>query len=306
MTANYHALVLQRPALAGAVRLFKRWMASQMLSGYDEFAEHIVVSVFLNPAPFDAPTSPQVGFCRACWLLDTFDWSHEPLIVDFDGKLTEEERLAMRRSFENSHDGAGAAFFWISSRFDPHAMLLASPPATVSAWMQKRARQALVTFSKKLLGLGNLTEKKGGWEKLFTVDTSIFDVIIQLHAPMADGIISKLQKPRAGIARKRAQKLRSILRTGAPSFVERLRLQLSSVCMVFHDAETHIVALKWRPDAFYPQHQNVLMGSVPHMMLRQGEEEPPLCIPNALCLTPFISSLAKGLAVAVRVVNLEC
>merc|ERR1712070_1124519 len=128
LVANLHALVLQRPAVAGALRLCKRWMASQMLSGYDDFVEHLIAAVFLHPAPFEAPTSPQVGFCRFCWLLDTFDWSHEPLIVDFDGKLTEEDRLAMRQSFENSHDRAETSAFWISSRFDPHCMLLSTPP----------------------------------------------------------------------------------------------------------------------------------------------------------------------------------
>lgn len=299
LVANLHAQVLQTPALAGAVRLSKRWMASQMLSGYDEFIEHLAAYVFLQPGPFLAPTSPQVGFCRICWLLDTYDWSHEPLIVDFDGKLTEEEKLAMRQSFENSHDSGGSAAFHICSRFDPHAMLLSTPPATVSAWLQKRARQALAVCGKRLLGIGDSTQKSG-WQQLFVLDTSIFDVILRLQPPgEAKGDAPAKKKGAASNARR----LALAVREAASGFVEKLRLHLSSVCIVFDDMDNHIVGLKWRPEAFFPQHQNVLMGSVPHTMLRQDRGAQPICIPNVLALTSIISSLADGLAVDVKLVG---
>jgi U3 small nucleolar RNA-associated protein 22 len=300
LVANLHAQVLQRPALAGTVRLCKQWVASQMLSGYDDFIEHLAASVFLHPAPFDVPTSPQVGFCRVCWLLDTFDWSHEPLIIDWDGKLSEEERLAMRRSFENSRDSGSSKFFWISSRFDPHAMLLATPPATVSAWLQKRARQAIVLYGKKLIGVGGSDGNKNDWQDLFALDTSIFDLLIRLTPP-GEKDAAKARKGVASNARRRAMAMRE----AEASLVEKIRLHLSSVCIIFHNGENHMVGLKWRPDAFLPQHQNVLMGSVPHTMLQQGKDGQPLCIPNVLCLTSVISSLADGMAVDVRVVGME-
>ena len=60
--------------------------------------------VFLHPAPYEVPSSAHVGFCRALWLLQTFDWHRAPcevlfsfcaceeaLIVDLDSKITEEE-----------------------------------------------------------------------------------------------------------------------------------------------------------------------------------------------------------------------
>ena len=130
-----HGQVLKQPALAGAARLCKRWFSSQLLSGYDDFVEHLVAAVFVQSAPFEAPTSLQVGFCRVCWLIDSFDWQKEPLIIDFDGKLAEDERLNVRQSFERSRSdsvGGSTSYFWIASRFDPHAIILETPPATVS------------------------------------------------------------------------------------------------------------------------------------------------------------------------------
>ncbi|CAE7397770.1 Nol6 [Symbiodinium sp. CCMP2456] len=185
LRASLHAHALQKPAMAGAARLFKRWMASQMMSGYDEFCEHLVSAVFLHPAPFDAPSSPHVGFCRALWLLDTFDWQREALVIDIDGKLTEEERLGLRQSFENHLDtaqkDASLLRFWVSTRLDPHALLLATPPSTVASWLRRRAQEALRSFHARLLGL------EGSWRQVFELDTSAFDVVLQLLPPLEVG-----------------------------------------------------------------------------------------------------------------------
>jgi len=288
-----HGTVLQKPALAGAARLVKRWMASQMLSGYDEFVEHLTAAVFLQPAPFDAPTSPQVGFCRVCWLIATFDWQHEPLVVDFDGKLTEEERLSMRQSFERSRaessSSAAAASFWVGSRFDPHALLLVAPPATVGAWLRRRAHHALDVCGQRLLGRGG--PAGGDWQQLFSLDASIFDVMLHLGGPSAGQ-----QARKVGGAKARRRRILAS-REAVASLVAKLRAHLSPVCLVFHDIERHTVALKWRPGAFLPQPNAALMGGVPHTMLAQGTaaDQPPLCVPNVLCLTSIVASLAEGL-----------
>lgn len=284
-----HGHVLQKPAIAGAVRLFKRWLASQMLSGYDEFAEHLIASVFLQPLPFDTPTSPQVGFCRACWLLSSYDWHREPLVVDFDGKLSDDERLALRRSFEASRaESVGADTFWICSRFDPHAMLLKTPPATASAWIRRRARQALNIYHQKLLTCGG----SGNWQELFALDVSIFDVVVRLTPT---GI--------SGSENKKAEKRRAAAREAGAAFVKKLRENLSPVCLVFSDDCNRIVALKWQPTAFLPQPQHVLMGAVPHTMVARPAVGQPLCVPNIMYLTSTIAALAEGLAVEVKIAS---
>mmetsp|Transcript_47387 Transcript_47387/g.74897 ORF Transcript_47387/g.74897 Transcript_47387/m.74897 type:complete len:97 (+) Transcript_47387:553-843(+) len=95
------------------------------------------------------------------------------------------------------------------------------------------------------------------------------------------------------------------MREAVAGLTDKLRKHLSSVCMVFDDVDSRIIGLKWRPDAFFPQQQNILMGSVPHTMLPRGVEKPPLCVPNILCLTSLISSLADGLVVDIKLVGAD-
>ncbi|CAE7799609.1 Nol6 [Symbiodinium sp. KB8] len=289
LRASLHAHALQKPAMAGAARLFKRWMASQMMSGYDEFCEHLVSAVFLHPAPFGAPSSPHVGFCRALWLLDTFDWQREALIIDIDGKLTEEERLGLRQSFENRLDAAqkdaSLIRFWVSTRLDPHALLLATPPSTVAGWLRRRAQEALRSFHARLLGL------EGSWRQVFELDTSAFDVVLQLLPPLEVGGAPAVTQN--GDEGKR-ETLQIVSAEAADALVQGLREKLSPVCLVFHDAQQQVVALKWRPSAFLPQPQNALMGSVPHTVIPQGPGEPPLCVPNVLCILATVSAMAEA------------
>ncbi|CAE7809403.1 Nol6, partial [Symbiodinium microadriaticum] len=296
LRASLHAHALQKPAMAGAARLFKRWMASQMMSGYDEFCEHLVSAVFLHPAPFGAPSSPHVGFCRALWLLDTFDWQREALIIDIDGKLTEEERLGLRQSFENRLDAAqkdaSLIRFWVSTRLDPHALLLATPPSTVAGWLRRRAQEALRSFHARLLGL------EGSWRQVFELDTSAFDVVLQLLPPLEVGGAPAVTQN--GDEGKR-ETLQIVSAEAADALVQGLREKLSPVCLVFHDAQQQVVALKWRPSAFLPQPQNALMGSVPHTVIPQGPGEPPLCVPNVLCILATVSAMAEGMTMGMEV-----
>eukprot|EP00931_Biecheleriopsis_adriatica_P123157 TRINITY_DN9820_c0_g1_i2.p1 TRINITY_DN9820_c0_g1~~TRINITY_DN9820_c0_g1_i2.p1 ORF type:complete len:1131 (+),score=264.70 TRINITY_DN9820_c0_g1_i2:38-3394(+) len=297
LRASLHAYALQQPAFAGAVRLCKRWMASQMLSGYDEFVEHLVAAVFLHPSPFEVPTSPQVGFCRFCRLLESFDWQREPLVIDIDGKLKEEERLFIRQSFEKHREGtsqaSAAVGLWVATRLDPHAMLLASPPATVAAWLRQRARHALAACGRRLSG------KEEDWRAVFHLDTSAFDLMLRL-LPLPEDQDADLAAAKANSAAKRLA-VQLVSQEAAEELVRGLRSQLSPVCLVLHDAQNQRVAIKWRPSAFLPQPQNVLMGAMPHTVIAQGPGEAPLCVPNVLCIASDIASLAQDLALEANI-----
>eukprot|EP00435_Cladocopium_sp_Y103_P033435 s111_g8.t1 len=278
-----HALALQHPALAGATRLFKRWMSSQMLSGYEEFAEHLVAFVFLHPEPYDVPSSAHIGFCRTLLLLQSFDWHREALLVDIDGKIKEEERLALRQAFEKHLSTLGAKVsrlcrFWVSTRFDPHGMLLVSPGATLCAWLRQRALVALQLCRKRMLGL------ETNWRGVFQLDTTAVDVILQL-LPQQEQSKDQVKGPKAA----------EVSQEAAEELVRGLQQKLSSLCLVLYDRQRRLLALKWRPNAFLPQPQTVLMGSAPHTVITRGDEA-PLCVPNVLCILSQVSALAEGLA----------
>jgi len=278
LSAAMRAAVLQKPAMAGATRLFKQWMASQMFSGYDEFVEHLASAVFL---PSAAPTSSHAGFTHMCRLLATFDWRSEPLIVDFDGKISDAEKLRMRQSFEarveeGEHSSTGVSF-WITSRFDPHARLLPTPLGVAAMWLQQRAVFALDVCHRHLLGLSS------GWKDLFAVDMSFFDIVIKCGR--RDGV-----------------KEEAALEATSQIVVRKLRTHLNPVCLVFCNAQNHTIALKWRPHAFLPQPTSVLVGAVPHLLL-SGDEAPQMCVPDILYLTSAVASLTEGLATEVTIVS---
>ncbi|CAE8672752.1 unnamed protein product, partial [Polarella glacialis] len=111
----------------------------------------------------------------------------------------------------------------------------------------------------------------------------------------------KGKRGKAEAAAKRRLSAQLVSRQAAETLVGSLREQLSPVCLVLHDAQNQLLALKWRPGAFLPQHTNILMGSIPHTMIPQ-EGGQPLCVPNILCLTSAIASLVHGMALEVNLV----
>lgn len=295
--AALHAMALKQPAFAGTSRLVQRWFRSQLLAGCEDFAETLVAAVFLQPLPFEAPTSPHVGLCRVCWLLDTYDWAREPLIIDFDGKMTSEERLRMRQSFERSRTGAGESAsqsMWVVTRYDPHCLLLPRPAGTASSWLRRRARIALAVLHGQV-AVDRSRIDIGRWDALFAVDHSSFDFVIQLQMPSTG-------PEKAAKGGNLASSKALVSRQAVETLVTKIRSNLGCVCIVFYDTDSRTVALKWRPTAFLPQYQNFLMGAVPHTMI-QRDDRPPVCVPNVLCLFSIVLSLADGLALRASVVG---
>eukprot|EP00913_Durusdinium_trenchii_P002835 g2623.t1 len=208
-----------------------------------------------------------VGFCRALLLLQSFDWHREALIVDIDGKITEEESHlpGLRQAYEKHLSTLGPKASqlcrcWVSTRLDPHGILLTSPGATLCAWLRQRASSALLACRARIFGaLGDdSTEPRGG--------------------PFVAAEVTE---------------------SAAQQLIQGLQQKLASVALVLYDRQRRLLALKWRPSAFFPQPQTVLMGSVPHTVIEQGDDA-PLCVPNVLCILSHVSALAEGLALDLK------
>ncbi|CAG5922329.1 unnamed protein product [Menidia menidia] len=87
LTSTLHGLQQQHPCFGAVCRLAKRWLAAQLLSDdiTEDTADLLVASLFLHPAPFSAPCSPQVGFLPADYteIKNSFMASRESLPVMF-------------------------------------------------------------------------------------------------------------------------------------------------------------------------------------------------------------------------------
>uniref|UniRef100_A0A8C9XJR0 Nucleolar protein 6 n=1 Tax=Sander lucioperca TaxID=283035 RepID=A0A8C9XJR0_SANLU len=64
LTSTLHGLQQQHPCFGAVCRLAKRWLGAQLFGDdiTEDTADLLVASLFLQPAPFTPPGSPQVGF----------------------------------------------------------------------------------------------------------------------------------------------------------------------------------------------------------------------------------------------------
>merc|ERR1719326_2570911 len=123
--------------------------------------------IFLNPAPYDAPNTPHIAFCRFLSLLAANDWS-KPLVVDFDGEMTREDRHAVQLSYERQ--GKSAPLMYVASRFDPHALFLDLPDDNTRAQLVRLSKHALAIVRERF---GDLVENPGpssAWKAMFVPD----------------------------------------------------------------------------------------------------------------------------------------
>lgn len=78
------------PLMSPTIRLVKMWFDRHMLSGHinEEVIELLVARTFLQPFPWQSPSSAMTGFLRTLLFISRWDWRTEPLIVDFTGTMT--------------------------------------------------------------------------------------------------------------------------------------------------------------------------------------------------------------------------
>ncbi|KAJ4405679.1 U3 snoRNP protein [Gnomoniopsis sp. IMI 355080] len=117
------------PALSPTIRLVKRWFDSHKLSFHflEEMIELMALRVFLEPYPWQAPSSAMTGFLRTLQFLARWDWRVEPLILNTSEELVVSERSAIETRLEawrkidpsmahttlfvaTSHDTSGTAY----------------------------------------------------------------------------------------------------------------------------------------------------------------------------------------------------
>lgn len=92
------------PALSATIRLTKKWFCSHLLAYHipEEVVELMVARTFVQPWPWQAPSSVQTGFLRTLHWLSRWDWRAEPLIVDLSGsaELKQYDVQSIKTRFE--------------------------------------------------------------------------------------------------------------------------------------------------------------------------------------------------------------
>ncbi|KAG7665953.1 UTP22 [[Candida] subhashii] len=147
------------------VRLFKRWLDSQLLLHHfsDELVELIALKPFVDPSPYSIPHSVETGFLQILNFLAGWNWKEESLILDLvkstaeeDVKLSDKLSIQAHRIIEqnfekirkNDPSGIKTQLF-IGSKDDPSGILwtndLTLPIATRLTALSRAAIQLVRT-----------------------------------------------------------------------------------------------------------------------------------------------------------------
>jgi hypothetical protein len=96
-----HAVYTRHASSSVVARMAKPWVSSHLLSGMIPLkaVKSLVVKVCSDTgSPLEVPGTVVAGFLRFLYLLANHDWAREPVLVDPQGILTEEETVLITAS----------------------------------------------------------------------------------------------------------------------------------------------------------------------------------------------------------------
>ncbi|XP_078530850.1 nucleolar protein 6 [Lissotriton helveticus] len=299
LTSTLHGLQQQHPAFSGTSRLVKRWISAQMLSDSisDESVDLIVAFLFLHPAPFTPPSSPQVGFFRFLRLLATFDWKNEPLIVNLNQDIKDVEYAEIRTNF-------------ISTRANLPVMFIATPKdRKESVWTKDKPSaqilQRLIVLSLDSLHAleKQLLDPLGAHDikLIFRPPLDFYDVLIHLNPKQVPRHREAVDKPVKSFTR-------GMLSSDAPvktlflpvvdydpvqCFLQELRAAFKDLALFFYDMYGgEVIGVLWKPSAFEPQSFKTT-NVKGRMMEVRGTES--VMVPNVEAIVEDFEIMGAGL-----------
>lgn len=186
--SKINALRGRYPIYGPIVRLAKRWVSAHLLSTVltEEAVELLVSNLFLRPLPFEPPFSRITGFLRFLRLLSEYDWAFSPLIVDFDGDFSTEEKNKINENFMRSREEHEKD----TQKSSPAMFLATKYDVASEAWTRSSPTTAelrrLVAYSTSSANLlTKLITQDGydsyGWKCLLRTPLSNYDAVVLLH-----------------------------------------------------------------------------------------------------------------------------
>uniref|UniRef100_K7G936 Nucleolar protein 6 n=1 Tax=Pelodiscus sinensis TaxID=13735 RepID=K7G936_PELSI len=304
LTSSLHGLQQQHPAFGGASRLAKRWARAQLLSDSlsDECVDLLAASLFLHPAPFTPPSSPQVAFLRFLHLLTAFDWKNSPLIVNLNGDLNEADYAEIRNEF-------------VAARPHLPVMFIATPrDKRSSVWTKERPsaqilQRLLVLALESLRALEEqLMDPLGSQEvkMIFRPPLDFYDILIHLNAKQIPRHLEGVDRPVKSFSR-------GMLKSDAPvqtllfpvvgydpvqCYLRELREAFGDLALFFYDLHGgEVIGVLWKPSSFKPQ---PFKASNMKGRMTTSLREELVTVPNVEAILEDFASLGEGLVRSVE------
>uniref|UniRef100_H3CDV3 Nucleolar protein 6 n=1 Tax=Tetraodon nigroviridis TaxID=99883 RepID=H3CDV3_TETNG len=258
LTSMLHGLQQQHMCFGAACRLAKRWLGAQLLSDdvTEETADLLVASLFLHPAPFTPPGSPQVGFLRFLHLLSSFDWN-SPLIVNLNTQLTAADYTEIKNDFMASRESLPVMF--IATPQDKKASMWTkrAPSIQMLQRVGALAAESLKVLERQLMDGEQIQDVK----VVLRPPLDMYDVLIHLNpkqVPLLSqavdppilnfsrGVISGAVGPAGGA-------LPVIDYNPVSLYLAELRDAFGDLALFFCDPHGGtVIAVLWKPKAFVP------------------------------------------------------
>lgn len=305
LTSTLHGLQQQHSVFGATARLAKRWIGAHLLSASlsEESVDLLAASLFLQPAPHTAPSSPQVGFLRFLHLLVSFDWRNDPLIVNLNGDITATEITEIRNDF-------------IASRSSLPAMFIATPKDKKnSVWTKEgpsvQILQRLIVLAAESLRVleTQLTDptQPQDVKMVLRPPLDIYDVLIHLNPKQVPLHAQAVDTPRTVFSR-------GALPSGAAGgsgnmpvvdfnpvacYLSELRDAFEELALFFCDPfGGTVIAVLWKPQAFAPQPFRTAHVKARLVQVKGSEAQ---TVPNVEAILEDFETLGAGLVREVEV-----
>ncbi|XP_056141122.1 nucleolar protein 6 [Lampris incognitus] len=259
LTSTLHGLQQQHSCFGAVCRLAKRWLGAQLFSDdiTDDTTDLMVASLFLQPAPFTPPCSPQVGFLRFLHLLSSFDWRNNPLVVNLNNQLTAADYTEIKNDF-------------LASRESLPVMFIATPKdKKLSLWTKRApsiqmlqrvvmvAAESLKVLELQLMDDGQIQDVRVA----IRPPLDAYDVLIHLN-PKQVPLLSQAVDP-PPVTFNRGTMTGSVAHSGGAlpvidynpvsHYLTELRESFGDLALFFCDPYGGtVISVLWKPKAFSP------------------------------------------------------
>ncbi|XP_017602061.1 PREDICTED: nucleolar protein 6 [Corvus brachyrhynchos] len=303
LTSSLHGLQQQHPVFGSTSRLAKRWISAQLLSDSisEECVDLLVAFLFLHPAPFTPPSSPQVGFLRFLNLLATFDWKNNPLIVNLNTGLTDSICTEIKSKF-------------IAARSRLPVMFLATPKDQWSSMWTRERPSAQILQRLVLLALESLRVLEEqlmdplsdqDMKMVFRPPLDFYDVLIHLNPNQIPRHLESVDRPVKSVSRgvvKNSSAVNILFPVvgydPVQLYLQDLRDAFDDLALFFYDKHGgEVIAVLWKPLSFQPQPFKVASMKGRKVTTLNNEL---VCVPNVEAILEDFEILGEGLVKSVE------
>ncbi|XP_056275390.1 nucleolar protein 6-like [Pseudoliparis swirei] len=304
LTSTLHGLQQQHQCFGGACRLAKRWLGAQLFSEdiTEDTADLLVASLFLQPAPFTPPGSPQVGLLRFLHLLSSFDWRNNPLVVNLNNQLAATDYTEIKNDFMASRESLPVLFLATPKDKKQSLWTKRAPSVQMLLRVVMVAAESLKLLEHQLMDGDQIQDVR----VVMRAPLDAYDVLIHLN-PRQVPLLSQAVDPpivtfnrglMAGNVAQSRGALPVIDYNPVTLYLAELRDAFGELALFFCDPHGGtVIAVLWKPKAFLP-----VPFKTSYMSARRVEVtgEEANTIPNVEAILEDFRVLGKGLIKSVE------